>query len=143
MRRIWTALGAALISAMLVMGLTACGGGDDRWCEWDATDTRVANSYCEDGVPGYEWEPDADGHKKPKGSKSTSSTGTSSPSTIPASPSLTSPRPATPSSTSPRPADRRNSTGSNSTGSNRSDTTDTDDSGESTKPAKRTSTGKN
>ncbi|MEO3827038.1 hypothetical protein [Actinomadura sp. B10D3] len=63
MRKISAALVAALMSATLVLGLTACGGKEkDRWCERDATDTRVSSSYCEDGVPGYEWETDDDGH---------------------------------------------------------------------------------
>ncbi|MEV3926987.1 hypothetical protein [Actinomadura coerulea] len=55
MRRMWAALVAALFSVTLVLGLTAC-DGKHRWCEWDSTDTRVPNRYCEDGLPGYEWE---------------------------------------------------------------------------------------
>ncbi|MBE1532277.1 hypothetical protein [Actinomadura algeriensis] len=38
-------------------GLTAC-GGEDRWCEHDATDKRVGDSHCEKNEPGYEWESD-------------------------------------------------------------------------------------
>jgi|GEM_PF-2270562 len=56
--------------AIAATGLTAC--SQDRWCEHDATDQKVADSYCEKGIPGYEWEPDSDGSKKSK-SKSKSS----------------------------------------------------------------------
>ncbi|MEV3927437.1 hypothetical protein [Actinomadura coerulea] len=45
MQRMWAALVAALISATLVLCLTAC-DGKHRWCEWDAPDPRVPNSYC-------------------------------------------------------------------------------------------------
>jgi hypothetical protein len=57
---------AALTMTLAVagMGLTAC--SSDRWCEFDATDTKVADRYCEQGVPGYEWEPDSDGKTKTK-----------------------------------------------------------------------------
>jgi hypothetical protein len=41
--------------------LTGC--SSDRWCEEDATDRRVADSYCEQGTAGYEWEPDGDDTK--------------------------------------------------------------------------------
>jgi len=56
---------ATLALAVLIAacGLSAC--GEDRWCEHDATDTKVSDSYCERGVAGYEWEPDSD-HKKSK-----------------------------------------------------------------------------
>ncbi|SEG82446.1 hypothetical protein SAMN04489712_11527 [Thermomonospora echinospora] len=57
----------AALTAMLVLagtGLTAC--SSDRWCEYDATDTKVADRYCEQGTPGYEWEPDSDGKTKSK-----------------------------------------------------------------------------
>lgn len=56
--------------AIAATGLTAC--SQDRWCEHDATDQKVADSYCEKGIPGYEWEPDSDGSKSKK-SKSKSS----------------------------------------------------------------------
>ncbi|QFG27199.1 hypothetical protein F7P10_21215 [Actinomadura sp. WMMB 499] len=52
-------------------GLTACGGDGDRWCEHDATDTRVSNSHCENNEPGYEWESDGDSGKKSKKKKKT------------------------------------------------------------------------
>lgn len=35
--------------------LTAC-GTSERWCEYDRTDTVVADSFCKAGTPGYEWE---------------------------------------------------------------------------------------
>lgn len=35
--------------------LTAC-GTSERWCEFDRTDTVVADSFCKAGTPGYEWE---------------------------------------------------------------------------------------
>ncbi|GAA1842627.1 hypothetical protein [Actinomadura bangladeshensis] len=55
---------AALALAALVaaFGLTAC--GQDRWCEHDATDTKVSDRFCKNGTPGYEWETDGGhGHK--------------------------------------------------------------------------------
>ncbi|TDE25331.1 hypothetical protein [Actinomadura sp. 6K520] len=58
----------ALTVVVAVAGLTACGGGKNRWCEHDATDQRVSNSYCERGAAGYEWESDG-GKKKIKKSK--------------------------------------------------------------------------
>lgn len=51
--------------AVVAGGLTAC-SKSERWCEHDATDTVVDNSYCEKNTPGYEWEDDSSGHKKPK-----------------------------------------------------------------------------
>jgi hypothetical protein len=55
---------AALVLAGLVaaFGLTAC--GQDRWCEHDATDTKVSDRFCKNNTPGYEWESDGGGHKK-------------------------------------------------------------------------------
>lgn len=50
-------------------GLTACGGGGSRWCEHDATDTRVSDSHCEKNERGYEWESEDGGKKKPKKTK--------------------------------------------------------------------------
>jgi uncharacterized lipoprotein len=47
--------------AVTVMGLAGC--SSDRWCEEDATDRRVSDSYCEQGTAGYEWEPDSDDSK--------------------------------------------------------------------------------
>ncbi|MEU5988196.1 hypothetical protein ABZ806_04375 [Spirillospora sp. NPDC047418] len=55
---------AALIAAF---GLTAC--GQDRWCEHDATDTKVSDRFCKNGTPGYEWEPDGDHKTKHKKTK--------------------------------------------------------------------------
>ncbi len=34
----------ALTVLVTAFGLTAC--GQDRWCEHDATDTKVSDSYC-------------------------------------------------------------------------------------------------
>lgn len=31
-----------------------------RWCEHGETDRRVDDSFCVDGVRGFEWEPDGD-----------------------------------------------------------------------------------
>ncbi|HLV73148.1 hypothetical protein FHX41_5982 [Actinomadura hallensis] len=55
----------ALAALVLVSGLSAC-GGKNRWCEHDATDRRVADSYCERGVAGYEWETGSDKKKNKK-----------------------------------------------------------------------------
>lgn len=66
-RRLSIAATAVVIAGT---GLTAC--SQDRWCELDATDTKVANSFCEKGTPGYEWEPDADGHSSTKTKKKSS-----------------------------------------------------------------------
>ncbi|WP_280412595.1 hypothetical protein [Nocardia asiatica] len=51
----------------LTVGLasTAC-STPERWCELDRGDVVVDNSYCAQGMPGYEWEPD---HDKPKHKK--------------------------------------------------------------------------
>ncbi|MGA6208094.1 hypothetical protein ACPESR_25405 [Nocardia testacea] len=59
-RTLTTALAAAAVAAA---GLTGC--GDREWCEHDQTDTQVDDRYCEDAVPGYEWETD-DHHTHPK-----------------------------------------------------------------------------
>ncbi|MBA9001950.1 MULTISPECIES: hypothetical protein [Thermomonospora] len=57
---------AAMAVTLAVAGgmLTAC-SSEDRWCEHDATDTRVADRYCEQNTPGYEWE-SGDGGSKTK-----------------------------------------------------------------------------
>ena len=76
MRRIRTAIAAVLVSATLVTGLAACADQEqDRWCERDATDRRVADYHCENGERGYEWETDdshghGSKHKKHKNSTS-------------------------------------------------------------------------
>ncbi|MFB4305014.1 hypothetical protein [Actinomadura sp. GTD37] len=66
---------AALALTVLVaaFGLTAC--GQNKWCEHDATDTKVSDSYCKKNTPGYEWESGGGhGHKtKHKKTKSKSS----------------------------------------------------------------------
>lgn len=64
---------SVMVLAVAGLGLTAC-GGSDRWCEFDATDTVVADSYCERNTPGYEWEYEDSSKKKKKTSKSKSST---------------------------------------------------------------------
>lgn len=53
----------ALIAGISLAGLGVTACGDTRWCEEDQTDIKVADSYCENGTPGYEWEPDSDDHK--------------------------------------------------------------------------------
>lgn len=68
-RQLSTAMAAVVIAGA---GLTGC--SQDRWCELDATDTKVADSYCEKGTPGYEWESDGDGHKSKKSKKSKKTT---------------------------------------------------------------------
>lgn len=66
---------AAVVAAAVAisaLGLTGC-GKTERWCELDQGDVLVDNSYCEQGVVGYEWEPDHDKpkvKKKPKASTS-------------------------------------------------------------------------
>jgi len=67
---------AALALTVLVaaFGLTAC--GQKRWCEHDATDTKVSDSYCKKNTPGYEWE--SGGGHKTKHKKTKSKTGTKS-----------------------------------------------------------------
>ncbi|WP_433475416.1 hypothetical protein ACQPZP_43325 [Spirillospora sp. CA-142024] len=52
----------ALTGLVAAFGLTAC--GQDRWCEHDATDTKVSDRYCKNHTPGYEWESDGGSHKK-------------------------------------------------------------------------------
>ncbi|NUS91251.1 MAG: hypothetical protein HOQ36_02385 [Nocardia sp.] len=61
--RLRTVTGTVAIALAAGLGSVAC--SSNRWCEFDATDTKVADSYCENGTPGYEWEPDSDGKKKP------------------------------------------------------------------------------
>ncbi|MEV6219848.1 hypothetical protein [Nocardia sp. NPDC051833] len=58
---------AAIVSFVVLAGAasTAC-SRQQRWCELDQGDVLVANLYCEQGVAGYEWEPD---HDKPKHKK--------------------------------------------------------------------------
>ena len=47
--------------AVSASALTACGGGGNaRWCEFDSTDEVVADSFCQAGTPGYEWEHGSD-----------------------------------------------------------------------------------
>ncbi|MEU4838906.1 hypothetical protein [Nocardia testacea] len=71
--RLRTVTGTVVIALAAGLGSVAC--SSDRWCEFDATDTKVADSYCENGTPGYEWEPDSDGknNSKKKPSKPTTS----------------------------------------------------------------------
>lgn len=69
--RLRTVTCTAVLALAAGLGSAAC--GNDRWCEFDATDTKVDNSYCEKGTPGYEWEPDSDGKSKSKKSKTTTS----------------------------------------------------------------------
>ncbi|MGW5386449.1 hypothetical protein [Nocardia sp. NPDC003963] len=70
--RLRTVTGIVVITLAAGLGSAAC--GSKRWCEFDATDTEVADSYCEKGTPGYEWEPDSDGkNSKKKPSKPTTS----------------------------------------------------------------------
>ncbi|GAA3961831.1 hypothetical protein GCM10023085_50360 [Actinomadura viridis] len=61
----------SLLIAMTVLvaglGLSAC--SSKRWCEHDATDTRVSKSYCEKNTPGYEWESDSKKKTKKKTKK--------------------------------------------------------------------------
>ena len=52
------------------LGLGAC--SDKRWCEHDATDTKVSDRYCKNHTPGYEWE-SGSGHKKHKKKSKTKS----------------------------------------------------------------------
>jgi hypothetical protein len=68
MRKMRRLPAAAVIAVLVGAGLTACSG--DRWCEHDATDTRVADSYCERNTPGYEWESGSDKKKSKKKTKS-------------------------------------------------------------------------
>lgn len=65
---------ALLTAVVAVAGTGLAGCSSDRWCEIDATDTKVADRFCEQGLPGYEWEPDSDKKvkKSKKRSKSTS-----------------------------------------------------------------------
>jgi hypothetical protein len=52
----------ALTALVAAFGLTAC--GQDRWCEHDATDTKVSDRFCKNNTPGSEWETDGGhGHK--------------------------------------------------------------------------------
>jgi hypothetical protein len=57
----------AVTVLVAALGLTAC--GSDRWCEHDATDRRVSDSFCERDTPGYEWEEGDGGTGKTKRKK--------------------------------------------------------------------------
>ncbi|WP_342802118.1 hypothetical protein [Nocardia sp. No.11] len=65
--KVRTRTGAALLVFTVLAGLgaTSC-SRSERWCERDQGDVLVENSYCERGIPGYEWEPDHDKPKKKK-----------------------------------------------------------------------------
>ncbi len=54
--------------AVSASALTAC-GGSSKWCEFDSTDQVVADSFCQAGTPGYEWEHGSDSTKKKHKSK--------------------------------------------------------------------------
>ncbi|MGV9612152.1 hypothetical protein [Nocardia xishanensis] len=59
-----TSTAAAVLALTVLAGAaTAACSRTERWCELDRGDVVVENSYCEQGLPGYEWEPD---HDKPK-----------------------------------------------------------------------------
>ncbi|HEY8482779.1 MAG TPA: hypothetical protein VIL71_23430 [Spirillospora sp.] len=50
-------LARVVLVVPLVLLLTAAGCNDNvRWCEYDPTDEQVADYFCEQGIPGYEWE---------------------------------------------------------------------------------------
>ncbi|MFA1546436.1 hypothetical protein [Actinomadura chokoriensis] len=61
----------ALTVLVAAFGLTAC--GQNRWCEHDATDTKVSDGYCKNDTPGYEWETDSGHGHKTKHKKTTKS----------------------------------------------------------------------
>lgn len=64
-------IGFSLVTLALVAApLTAC-SSNERWCELDATDQVVADSFCESNTPGYEWEEGSSKVKKSKKKKST------------------------------------------------------------------------
>ncbi|WP_106396869.1 hypothetical protein [Actinocorallia populi] len=63
MRRL--ALSVAAL-AVVASGLTACSDKTERWCEHDATDTVVADSFCEKKTSGYDWEEGSSGGTKVK-----------------------------------------------------------------------------
>ncbi|MFD3594378.1 hypothetical protein ACFWU5_16765 [Nocardia sp. NPDC058640] len=60
-----TAATVLALSLFAGVGGTAC-SKPQRWCELDQGDVLVSDSYCEQQVAGYEWEPD---HDKPKHKK--------------------------------------------------------------------------
>jgi hypothetical protein len=49
--------------ALLASGLTGC-SSDSKWCEFDATDQVVSDTFCKNKVPGYEWEHGSKSTKK-------------------------------------------------------------------------------
>lgn len=64
---------AATVAALALAGLTGC-GGSDQWCEHDATDRKVSNRYCQENMPGYEWESSDSSHRR-KATKTKTRTG--------------------------------------------------------------------
>lgn len=67
--KIRTKAGAVVLALTVVAGLGATSCSKARWCERDRGDVHVADSYCERGIAGYEWEPDNDKPKYKKKSK--------------------------------------------------------------------------
>jgi hypothetical protein len=66
-RRLFAALAIIAMAASLTAACGRSSSVSTRWCEFDATDTVVDNSFCQNNTPGYEWEPDSDKPaKKPK-----------------------------------------------------------------------------
>lgn len=63
-------VGIAMSLAVIGGGLTAC--SESRWCEHDATDTKVSDRFCKQGTPGYEWESGSDKKKSKKKKKKSS-----------------------------------------------------------------------
>ncbi|GAA2442754.1 hypothetical protein GCM10010191_68860 [Actinomadura vinacea] len=59
-----------LAAVVLVSGLGVVSCSSKRWCEQDATDTVVSDSYCEKNTPGYEWESGSKKKMKHKKQKS-------------------------------------------------------------------------
>ncbi|GAA3213736.1 hypothetical protein [Actinocorallia longicatena] len=70
MRKIGLSAAALLL---VVSPLTGC-SSKEKWCEFDATDTVVADSFCEQNTPGYEWEEGSSKTKKKHKKKSSSGT---------------------------------------------------------------------
>ncbi|MEO5875751.1 MAG: hypothetical protein ABIS86_16540 [Streptosporangiaceae bacterium] len=49
--------------ALAAGGLTGC-SSSTKWCEFDATDQVVNDSFCKASTPGYEWEHGSKSKKK-------------------------------------------------------------------------------
>lgn len=64
----------AVFAAVVLCACNRAPATPTYWCEHDDSDVVVANSFCEQNLPGYEWEPDDDDYAHPTVKKTTTKT---------------------------------------------------------------------